>query len=259
VQQKPTLTISVLTKNETHQIRRCLQSASFADEILVIDNGSVDDTVEIARSLGAKVHVYPEWQGFAVQRNYQLKHATGDYLMLLDSDEEITPQLKNEILRLISAGSDRLHGFPALEVAYGTPLTHMRARTLPNRFFKRSLVQGFEGIVHEHPVTLQPCGKAVFQNKLVHYSRTSVYGSLRKLAQYAMLGAVKRKDDPKRGGVLRGLGSAFASFLNNYVFRLGFTGGGAGFLFCLFVALEGFFRYAALEYDKDQLNQIVQR
>lgn len=259
MQKKPTLTVSVLTKNETHQIHRCLQSASFADEILVIDNGSVDDTVELARAMGAKVHLYPEWKGFAVQRNYQLQHATSDYLMLLDSDEEITPQLKDEILQLMVAGSDKLHGFPALEVAYGTPLKHMRARTLPNRFFKRSLVQSFAGIVHEHPVTREPCEKAVFHNKLIHYSRTSVYGSLRKLAQYAMLGASKRKDDPQRAGVLRGLGSALASFLNNYIFRLGFTGGGAGFLFCLFVALEGFFRYAALEYDKDQLGQIVQR
>jgi glycosyltransferase involved in cell wall biosynthesis len=257
--QRPKLTISVLTKNETHQIRRCLQSASFADEILVIDNGSIDDTVEIAKSMGAVVHVYPEWKGFAVQRNYQLQHATGEYLMLLDSDEEITPALQKEILSVVQTGSDKLHGFPALEVAYGKPLTYMRARTLGHRFFKRSSVLSFEGIVHERPLTATPCEKAVFQNKLLHYSRTSVYGSLRKLTQYAMLGAAKRKDDPKRGGVVRGLVSSIASFTNNYFFRFGFTGGGAGFLFCLFIALEGFFRYAALHYDRGALRTDVQR
>lgn len=256
---RPKLTISVLTKNETHQIRRCLQSAAFADEILVIDNGSVDDTVEIARSMGAVVHLYPEWKGFAVQRNAQLAHATGDYLMLLDSDEEITPELREEILSVVRAGSDQLHGFPALEIAYGHELRHMRARTLGNRFFKRALVERFEGIVHERPITTRPTTSAVFKNKLRHYSRTSVYGSLRKLAQYAMLGAAKRKDDPHKGGVLRGLGSALASFISNYIFRLGFTGGGAGFLFCLFIALEGFFRYAALHYDRSNLREDIQR
>jgi glycosyltransferase involved in cell wall biosynthesis len=259
VADRPKLTISVLTKNETHQIRRCLQSAAFADEILVIDNGSMDDTVDIARSMSAVVHVYPQWHGFAVQRNYQLQHATGEYLMLLDSDEEITPELREEILSVVQAGSDQLHGFPALEIAYGHELRHMRARTLGNRFFKRSLVERFEGIVHEGPVTTQPASSTVFKNKLRHYSRTSVHGSLRKLAQYAMLGAAKRKDDPKQGGVLRGLGSALASFISNYVFRLGFTGGGAGFLFCLFISLEGFFRYAALRYDRASLRDDVQR
>lgn len=255
----PKLTISVLTKNDTHQIRRCLQSASFADEILVIDNGSTDDTVAIAKSMGAVVHVYPQWQGFAVQRNYQLQHAAGEYLMLLDSDEEITPALREEILSVVQQGSNKLHGFPALEVAYGNELKYMLPRTLGHRLFKRSLVTQFEGIVHERPITEQPCDSAIFKNRLRHYSRTTVYGSLRKLAQYAKLGATKRSGQSASGGVLRGLVSASASFLQTYIFKLGFTGGGAGFLFCLFIALEAFFRYAVLHYDQSATIDIAER
>ena len=75
---RPTLTIGVLTKNEAHRIENCLRSAAFADQVVVVDSGSTDDTVAIARRLGAEVHLYPDWQGFAVQRTRLLAHATGD-------------------------------------------------------------------------------------------------------------------------------------------------------------------------------------
>ncbi len=91
---RPTLTIGVLAKNEAHQIERCLRSAAFADQVVVVDSGSSDDTVAIAEKMGAQVHLYPDWQGFAVQRNRLLAHATGDYLFFLDADEEITPALQ---------------------------------------------------------------------------------------------------------------------------------------------------------------------
>ena len=94
---------------------------------------------------------------------------------------------------------------------------------------------------------------------MLHYSRETVRGSLEKLTQYSMLGAAKRAAAGKRGGVLRGMASAFAIFLRLYVFRLGFMGGGPGFLFCFFIALECFFRYAALYYDRDSLSPAVGR
>src|SRR3989344_4608592 len=70
----PTLTVAVLTHNEAHRIEACLKSAAFADQLLVVDSGSTDNTVAIAQSLGAEVHSYPDWQGFAVQRNRLLAH-----------------------------------------------------------------------------------------------------------------------------------------------------------------------------------------
>ena len=76
--RRPTLTIGVLTKNEGHRIAACLQSAAFADEIVLVDSGSTDDTVAIAQRLGAKVFIHADWQGFAVQRNRVLAQASGD-------------------------------------------------------------------------------------------------------------------------------------------------------------------------------------
>ena len=98
-----------------------------------------------------------------------------------------------------------------------------------------------------------------FNNRLLHYSRESVYGSLNKLAQYTQLGAAKRAAAGKRGGVLRGIGSGMAIFVRLYFFRRGFLCGAEGFLFCFLVALECFFRYAALKYDNDTTAKIASR
>lgn len=94
---------------------------------------------------------------------------------------------------------------------------------------------------------------------LLHHSRESVRAGLEKMTQYALLGAAKRAEAGQRGGVLRGLVSGAAVFIRLYVFRLGILCGGAGFLFCLFVALEAFFRYAALKYDGASLSGDVRR
>ena len=81
----PTLTIAVLTKNEAHRIEACLASAAFADQVLVVDSGSTDSTVALCHQSGADVFEYPDWQGFAVQRNRLIAHARGDYIFFLDA------------------------------------------------------------------------------------------------------------------------------------------------------------------------------
>lgn len=260
----PTLTVAVLTHNEAQRIEACLRSAAFADQILVVDSGSEDNTVALATAAGAEVHSYPDWQGFAVQRNRLLAHARGDYIFFLDADEVMTPAFAQEVMAIVRSGEQAVWTLRWRMVAFGQELTHFRSQTRIERLFTRALVQGFTGVVHEqaqlHPL---PGGAAVPRRRisapLLHYSRSTVRGSLDKLTQYVMLGAAKRANAGQRGGVLRGLASGGSMFVRLYVFRLGFLCGGAGFLYCLFVALEGFFRYAALHYDRDTLTDSVIR
>lgn len=252
----PTLCIGVLTMNEAHRIEQCLKSAAFADQILVIDSGSTDGTRELAQSLGAQVHLYPDWQGFAVQRNRVLQHVSCDYVFFLDADEVIPPELQIEIEQAVASQANAVWEVRWNQVAYGRALTWMKSTDGIRRLFKTNNVEGFEGVVHEGAQlrdTHTPVKR--FKTRLFHYSRETVYGSLQKLAQYVQLGAAKRAAAGKSGGVLRGFASAFAIFLKLYIFRRGFMCGPQGFLFCFFIALECFFRYAALHYDAQSLSK----
>lgn len=247
---RPTLTIGVLTLNEAHCIRACLKSAAFADQVLVVDSGSRDGTVEIAQSMGAEVHIYPDWQGFAVQRNRLLQHASGDYIFFLDADEVMPPDFQAALQKIVASQEQAVWQIRWRMVAFGKELKHFRSNSWIERLFVRQQLQGFTGVVHEQAQLATPnMPRHKIQPPLLHHSRHSVQASLEKLTQYAVLGAAKRAEKGKRGGVLRGLASGGSMFLRLYILHLGFLSGGAGFLYCLFVALEAFFRYAALGYD----------
>lgn len=254
-----TLTIAILTLNEAKRISACVQSARFADQVLVVDGGSADGTGDIARALGAEVWVYSDWQGFATQRNRQIEHARGDYLLFLDADEEITPALRDEIQQVLRSGEDGVWAVRWTQVAFGRALTRMRSTSWVPRLFKRADLLRFEGVVHEQSVLATPRRERRLRQPLLHHSRETVYGSLLKLAQYTQLGAVKRARLGLTGGVLRGLASGGACFVRLYVLQLGMLCGAQGFLYCLFVSLESFFRYAALRYDQGRFDDVVKR
>jgi len=258
--QAPTLCIGILTMNEERRIRQCIQSAKFADQIVVVDSGSKDATIAIAQSLGAQVHTHADWQGFAEQRNRLLQYCKADYIFFLDADEVITPELQFEIQAAVK--SDRQHVWETywLEVAFGRPLHRVLSRKSLPRLFRRDLLLNFDGVVHEHANLSQPnTPRQQFKSPLLHYSRETIHDSLKKLTQYAMLGAAKRAKKNRRGGVIRGLLSSFWMFMRLYFFKLAILEGGPGFLYSLFISLEFFFRQAALKYDREWLTDKVQR
>lgn len=257
---KRRLSIGILTKNEARLIEGCIKSALFADEVIVLDSGSTDATVQIAQELGAKTFVSDNWEGFAVQRNRLLSKMTGDYVFFLDADEVITPELRREIEGIVASGAVAVWKVMWTVVAYGHTLRHFRSKTSMERLFLRRSIMRYEGVVHEEAVLTEPSlPRHTLKFRLLHHSRQSVRASLEKLTQYAMLGAAKRHAKGKRGGILRGLASAVASFIRTYFIQLGVLDRGAGFLYCQFIALECFFRYVALEYDRDELTEKVSR
>jgi len=248
--KRPTLCIGVLAMNESKKIQACLSSAAFADQVIVLDSGSTDATPDIAAACGAEVHVYDDWQGFAVQRNRLLAHVQTDYIFFLDADEVIEPSLKDEILQAVASGANAVWEVQWNQVAYGRPLTAMTSTGGIRRLFRKDNIVQFDGVVHEGARLQDPKTPVHrFRHRLLHYSRETVYGSLLKLAQYVQLGAAKRAAVGKTGGVMRGFGSGLVIFIKLYVIRRGFLCGPQGFLFCFFIALECFFRYAALKYD----------
>lgn len=247
---RPTLCIGILTLNEARRIQACIESARFADQIVVVDSGSTDQTRELAEQAGAEVHVYADWQGFAEQRNRLLQYVRCDYVFFLDADEVIPQALANEILQTVRSHSDAVWEILWNEVAYGRALTAMQSTGGIPRLFRRDVLSHYDGVVHEKAILTRGVPVHQFRTRLLHHSRETVYGSLVKLAQYAQLGAAKRAAKGKRGGIWRGLASALAIFFKLYILRRGILCGPQGFLFCFLIALECFFRYVILRYDR---------
>lgn len=258
-QTRPTICVGVLTLNEAHRIERCLRSAAFADQLIVVDSGSTDDTCSIAQRCGAEVYIYSQWEGFATQRNRLLTHVKTDYIFFLDADEVITPKLKEEILSVISSRPQGAWRVSWEEVAFGRPLSRMSSGGAVTRLFKTDLIERFDGVVHEGAILRQPIKPQTLQARLPHYSRETVYDSLNKLAQYVQLGAQKRHAQGKKGGLIRGSLSALGNFIRLYFIRRGFLCGAEGFLFCYLIAQECFFRYAAMKYDHTILDTPAKR
>lgn len=254
------LSIAILTLNEGHNIEDCIRSAQgCADDIVVIDSGSEDDTVAKAQALGATVVHYPDWQGFGEQRSRALRHVPDGWVFFLDADERMTPALAQEIRAVVAQDMEAVWEVKWEQMAYGQSLARMRGTAGIARLFPVRIVEGFQGAVHEGARLRKAVPTHCLRALLPHYSRETIYGSLVKLAQYVQLGAYKRYQTGKRGGVLRGMASALANFTRLYVFQLGFLCGRAGFLYSFFVGLECFFRYAALDIDKASLNRAVRR
>lgn len=255
-----TLCVGILAMNEASRIQACVTSAGFADQIVVVDSGSSDGTRDLAASAGAEVYLHDQWQGFAEQRNRLLAHVRTDYIFFLDADEIITPELRDEIQAQVATGQAMRGEIQWEQVAYGRALTAMVSTGGIERLFRRNTIVRYEGVVHEGAVLSETNVPVVrLRHRLPHYSRETVYDSLQKLAQYVQHGAAKRYAAGKTGGLLRGFGSGLAIFIRLYFFRRGFLCGAEGFLFCFFIALECFFRYAALKYDRDQLMKLAKR
>jgi glycosyltransferase involved in cell wall biosynthesis len=259
VNNSPTISVAILTYNEERRLPRCLAGVAFADEVVVVDSGSTDRTIEIAQSSGAKVYSYPDWQGFAVQRNRLLQNCSCDYVFFLDADEELTPDFAKELTHFTNQGLQEVRHIVWEQVAFGRRLGAMGRGGSIARLFPRNLLLSYEGLVHERAVLSQEIPTGVFKNRVIHHSRETVHGSLLKLAQYSQLGATKRAQVGKRGGVVRGMASAIANFVRLYIFQRGFLCGPEGFLHCFLISLECFFRYAAIPYDANMTQTPAKR
>lgn len=243
------LCIAILAFNEASTIANCLDSAKFADQILVIDSGSTDSTTSIAESIGVEVYHHSDWQGFAIQRNRALNYCECDYIFFLDCDEIIPPKLAEEIRAAVGQGAINRGLVRWEDYVFGKHLKGIHQTKGIPRLFKVSYLVGFEGQVHEGAILRAAARTLLFRTRLIHHSRRSIHQSLLKLAQYSQLAAIKLRNSRSRSGVAAGLIHAVPRFLNLYFIKLSFLSGAEGFLYSLLVALEVFFKYCAAHYD----------
>lgn len=240
------LSVILITKNEAANIRDCLQSVAWADEIIVVDSGSTDDTCSIAKEMGAKVYVHADWPGFGPQKNRALDYAGNDWVFSIDADERVTPELRAEIETAMQTGKAEGYFCPRLSQFCGQFVHH--SGWYPDyvlRLFKRGTGRFSESLVHESVLLTGRSEK--LKTPLLHYSYLTKDDVERKVEQYSTAAAKQMFQAGKRsspaGAALRG-GWAF---VRTYLLRLGVLDRRAGLNIARMNARTTYLKYLKLE------------
>jgi len=239
------LSVIIITKNEEANVRACLGSVIWADEIIVVDSGSKDGTVEICRELGARVHEH-EWQGFGIQKNRALSYATHEWVLSIDADERVTPELQSKIKKAIEEYSIDGYYVPRLSQFCGQFIRH--SGWYPDyvlRLFRRTKGRFSDDMVHERVILAGSTERLA--SPLLHYSYLSKTDVQRKSEQYAKAGAMQMFKNGKSASPIDGPLSATWAFVRTFCFRLGFLDGFSGFNIALMNARTTYMKYNYLK------------
>jgi glycosyltransferase involved in cell wall biosynthesis len=233
-----TLSVALITRNEAANLPRTLGSARWANEIVVVDSGSTDATLSIARDAGARVFE-ESWKGFAAQKNSAIAHCTSDWILSLDADEEVSPELAKEIQALL-AGEPAISAYriPRLNHFLGHPLRHGGYWPDPKlRLFRRGAAKFADRPVHESMEIIGEADRAVGRLKgpLIHHCYPTLSDYVEHMNRYSSIAAEALVASGRAGNSWPWLAwnavlNPAATFLYNYAFRLGFLDGRAGLL-----------------------------
>lgn len=239
------LSVILITKNEAANIRACLESVAWADEIVVVDSGSTDGTVAIAREFTFHVHEH-DWPGFGRQKNRALDYASGDWVLSLDADERVTPELRTAIeAALRNADACAAYRVSRLSSYCGRFMRHSGwYPDLIVRLFRRGAARFSDDLVHERLLVEGRIGQ--LDGELLHYAFDNAEEVLHKMDRYSTAGAQmlyqRGRNATLGGAVLRGLWS----FVRTWVLRGGFLDGREGFMLAVSNAEGTYYRYIKL-------------
>lgn len=241
----------IIAKNEENNLKDCIASVSFCNEIIVIDDYSDDKTVSIAKKEGAKVITHSLEKNFSAQRNFGLSKTKNDWVLFIDADERVSKNLKNEIIKVISQNS-LISGYYIKrdDFMWGKFLKHGESG---NIFFLR-LVKKHTGIwtgkVHEKWVSSEPTLELKFP--LLHYPHVNTKEFLKEINFYSTIRAEELFEKKEKTNFISLISYPGGKFLQNYIFKLGFLDGIPGILFALFMSFHSFLVRAKLWllYDK---------
>lgn len=225
----PKLSVTVITQDESAHIDAALDSAAWADEVIVVDSGSTDDTTARAARHGARV-LRRDWTGYGDQKNFAAAQASNDWILVLDADERVTPDLAREIRELLASDPPDA----AYRMARVTNYLGKWIRTTdwyPNyllRLYDRRRARWSNRPVHESLEIDGTVGK--LRHELLHYPYRDVSDHLRRIDKYTSLAAQHMLTQGRRGGIGAIVVYPPAAFLRNYVARGGFRQGSAGLI-----------------------------
>jgi len=241
------LSVIIITRNESANIVACLESVAFADEVIVLDGQSTDDTVSLAQNGGAKVFIAPSWEGFGPQKNKALGYASHDWVLSIDADERVSADLAREIQLVLSQPQHTLYDIPRLTNFCGQWIHHCGWR--PDRvarLFQKHTARFSDDVVHEKLVSNDQHAKGKLQHFLLHYSYPSAQSYWRKLQVYSQAWAAQKFAQGQTTSMSRAVISGLVAFIKSYIFRLGFLDGSMGLAVCIMQAQAAYGKYFTL-------------
>ena len=241
---RASLSAVLITRNADAVLDACLESLAFADEIVVVDSGSVDSTVEIAGRRGARV-VQKEWLGFGRQKQFAVEQAKHDWVLCLDADERVSPELAGSIAAALAAPGATVYRMPRRNRFLGRWLAH--GEGYPDwspRLFNRMNARWSDDLVHEKVLFAVTPG--TLEGDLMHDSSDDLSTYLERQNRYTTLAARQAFEQGRSAGVFHLLCSPVVRFIKFYLMRLGFLDGLPGLLHISIGCMNSYVKYAKL-------------
>ena len=244
--EKVPLSVAIITKDEEANLPHCLESVVFAEQVVIVDSGSDDETVKIAAAFGCNVFVEP-FRGFGPQKQFAIDHCRHDWVLVLDADERIPEETAAVIKKIVlnKEASSAGYSFPRKNYFQGRWIRHMGwwpDRVL--RLFQKDSGRMAEAAVHESVIV---SGQVRELNvPIEHFTESSLNKILIKIERYSTLGAEEAFREGRKASVWSAALRAEIAFFQNYFFKLGFLDGRQGFVLSITDAVNKFFKYAKL-------------
>ena len=245
------LSAVLLTKNEEKKLPKCLKALKFCDEVIMIDDNSTDNTISIARKFGAKIYRRDMNLDFATQSNYGIKKAKGDWTLLVDADEIVSPELASEILSMchpaLDAGSRArfsAFSFPRHDYFMGRLLKYGETgNSRVTRLVKKGKGEWSRRV---HP-NLKVDGKVSELNSpILHYPHEKINEFVKSVNRWSEWHALALKEEGKKSLLLKVFLWPPLKFINNYLYKGGFNDGTPGFIHATLMSLHSFLAWSIL-------------
>ncbi len=247
------LSVIIITKNAGATLRRCLESVAWADETIVVDSGSTDDTETICRDLGVQWTAYSDWPGFGPQKNRALDLATGDWVFSIDADEWVAPELHTEMLAIISADNPvHAYAVPRCSSFCGRFMKH--SGWWPDyvvRLFRRDCARFSEDQAHERLIVTGTTHK--LRQPLMHEAISDMDQMIGKMNLYSSASARSLHARGRRASIWTALFHGSWAFFRTYILRRGFLDGREGFILAIANAEGSYYRYIKLMLESEKV------
>jgi len=239
------LSVIVITKNEEVAIGNCLSSIAWADEIIVVDSGSTDRTEMICRQYTDNFYTN-DWPGFGPQKNRALELATNEWVLSLDADEMISPELRLEIESVMN--NPKLHSAFAIprRSSYCGKFMHHGGwwPDYVTRLFRKDSARFSNDLIHERIIVTGSLGR--LKHPIIHDAFRDIEEVVETINRYSSIGAKMMHEREKRGTLSKAIFHGFWSFFQTYVVRAGFLDGREGFMLAVSNAEGTYYRYLKL-------------